>query len=57
MFIDIENCSTVPDQYSQLLIEEGVMTREEIEAIKYEHNSWLTEHLKSVDSYKPDVSG
>lgn len=47
---------TVPDQYAEKLINEGIITEESVDKIKKQHTKWLGEHLRSVDTYKPEVS-
>ncbi|EFA05916.2 probable 2-oxoglutarate dehydrogenase E1 component DHKTD1 homolog, mitochondrial [Tribolium castaneum] len=50
----IRSRGTVPDQYTKKLIDEGILNEEEKNTIIKEHTKWLNEHLKAVDSYKPD---
>ncbi|GFG30109.1 hypothetical protein Cfor_07750 [Coptotermes formosanus] len=47
---------TVPDMYADLLVNEGVMTKEEVEGIVAEHSEWLNGILKSMDTYIPQES-
>lgn len=46
---------TVPDMYADVLVSEGVMTKEEMESIVAEHSGWLNDILKSIDTYFPQV--
>ncbi|PNF23062.1 putative 2-oxoglutarate dehydrogenase E1 component DHKTD-like protein, mitochondrial [Cryptotermes secundus] len=47
---------TVPDMYADVLVKEGVMTKEEVERIVAEHSGWLNDTLKSMDTYIPQES-
>jgi probable 2-oxoglutarate dehydrogenase E1 component DHKTD1 len=49
----IRSRETVPDLYVKKLIDEGVMTEEQKDAILLGHTKWLNEHLKAADNYKP----
>jgi hypothetical protein len=42
--------------YADVLVDEGVMTKEEIESIVAEHSGWLNNILKSMDTYIPQVT-
>jgi hypothetical protein len=42
--------------YADLLVNEGVMTKEEVEGIVAEHSEWLNGILKSMDTYIPQVT-
>jgi probable 2-oxoglutarate dehydrogenase E1 component DHKTD1 len=52
----IRSRETVPDLYVKKLIDEGVMTEEQKDAILLGHTKWLNEHLKAADNYKPRVT-
>jgi probable 2-oxoglutarate dehydrogenase E1 component DHKTD1 len=52
----IRSRETVPDLYVKKLIDEGVMTEEQKDAILLGHTKWLNEHLKAADNYKPRVA-
>lgn len=47
---------TVPDLYCKKLINDGIMTEDQLHSIVQEHTKWLNKHLKSVDNYTPEVS-
>jgi hypothetical protein len=47
---------TVPDMYADVLVNEGVMTKEEVDCIVSEHSQWLNNMLKSMDTYIPQVT-
>lgn len=41
--------------YSEKLISEGILTEDQVKNTADEHIMWLTEELKNVDNYTPDV--
>lgn len=47
---------SVPDVYSQLLIDEGIMTQEEVDEIIKAQFEYFNEELMSVDKYEPEKS-
>ncbi|XP_069689764.1 2-oxoadipate dehydrogenase complex component E1 isoform X2 [Periplaneta americana] len=49
----IQSRRSVPDIYSDSLVEEGVMTKEDVDVIVAEYTSWLNNILKTSDSYIP----
>ena len=50
------NLRTVPDLYADTLIEEGVMTKDEVSEIVGQHSTWLNNILKTIDTYTPQVN-
>lgn len=48
----IHSRRTVPDIYADSLINDGIMTKEEVNKISEEHFSWLNGILKDVDNYQ-----
>jgi len=49
----IQSRRTVPDMYADLLVNEGVMSKEEVGEIVTEYSEWLNGTLKSMDTYVP----
>ncbi|XP_017781727.1 PREDICTED: probable 2-oxoglutarate dehydrogenase E1 component DHKTD1 homolog, mitochondrial [Nicrophorus vespilloides] len=45
---------TVPDKYMDKLIEESVITKDEVDKQVTDYNAWLNSHLKAVDNYEPE---
>jgi hypothetical protein len=41
--------------YADVLVNEGVMVKEEVERIVAKHSGWLNGILKSMDTYIPQV--
>jgi hypothetical protein len=41
--------------YADVLVNEGVMIKEDVERIVAEHSGWLNDILKSMDTYAPQV--
>ncbi|XP_035740721.1 probable 2-oxoglutarate dehydrogenase E1 component DHKTD1 homolog, mitochondrial isoform X1 [Vespa mandarinia] len=52
----IQNRSSVPDRYVEKLIKSNILTKAKKENIVKEHNKWLSEALKQVESYVPEAS-
>ncbi|GAB0099368.1 Probable 2-oxoglutarate dehydrogenase E1 component DHKTD1 homolog, mitochondrial [Sergentomyia squamirostris] len=50
----IHNRKSVPDKYTDMLVEENEMTREEVNKIVEEQTNFLTSELNQVDAYEPD---
>ncbi|KAJ9601546.1 hypothetical protein L9F63_000289 [Diploptera punctata] len=44
---------TVPDLYADILVEEGILAKEEVNDILVEHSTWLNNILKTIDNYTP----
>ena len=44
----------VPDIYSDALISEGVLSRDEVSQIIGDHSDWLNEHFKQIETFKPE---
>jgi hypothetical protein len=44
----------VPDIYSDALISEGVLSRDEVSQIIVDHSDWLNEHFKQIETFKPE---
>jgi hypothetical protein len=42
--------------YADVLVNKGVMVKEEVERIVAEHSRWLNDALKSMDTYIPQVT-
>ena len=53
MYKAIETRDSVPRQYADILMHEGVITEEEIKAAKEEHTNKLLEAFRAVDTSKP----
>jgi probable 2-oxoglutarate dehydrogenase E1 component DHKTD1 len=49
----IQATRTVPDMYADLLVNEGVMSKEEVGETVAEYSEWLNGILKSMDTYVP----
>lgn len=45
---------TVPDTYAEKLIEEGILTQEEVTGTIKSHNDWLNECLKKSETWVPE---
>ncbi|XP_077286387.1 putative 2-oxoadipate dehydrogenase complex component E1 homolog [Arctopsyche grandis] len=52
----IQNRKSVPDLYAEKLVAEGVLTGADVKTIISEHMNWLTDELKSLDKYEPDLT-
>lgn len=46
---------SVPDLYSEKLIEEGVWKKEDADHVVTQHTEWLAGELKTLDKFEPDV--
>jgi predicted nuclease of restriction endonuclease-like RecB superfamily len=46
---------SVPDAYAEKLIEEKVLTQQEVNWIVQKHTDYLTEELKNFESYQEEV--
>jgi hypothetical protein len=42
--------------YADVLVDEGLMTKEEVESTVIEHSEWLNNNLKSMETYIPQVT-
>ncbi|XP_056646594.1 2-oxoadipate dehydrogenase complex component E1 [Diorhabda sublineata] len=49
----IRNKQTVPDSYARMLLENNIVTEEELKDVLEKHETWLNEELKAADNYKP----
>lgn len=47
---------SVPDVYAQLLVDEGIMTKDEIGGITKQQFDYYSSELQAVESYQPDKS-
>lgn len=50
----VQSRKTVPDLYSEQLVNEDVMTKEQVDGIVNEHYAWLNENLVAAESYQPE---
>lgn len=53
MYKCIEGRDSVPRQYADFLVHEGVITEDEIKAEKEQHTNKLMEAFRAVDNSKP----
>lgn len=49
-------CRSIPDMYKEKLIEENVLSKENVENIIKTHTEFLANELASWDSYEPEAS-
>lgn len=56
MYKAIRDKKSVPDAYAEKLIEEGLMTKEEVEEITKRQFDFYNSELQSVDTYQPEKS-
>ncbi|MGE3065756.1 MAG: 2-oxoglutarate dehydrogenase E1 component [Hyphomicrobiaceae bacterium] len=54
MYRRIKSHPTTAEIYSKRLVEEGVLSNEDVEAMRTQFRAHLDEELKSADSYKPN---
>lgn len=50
----IHSRRTVPDRYSEHLINEGVLTKDMVDEITNQHYSWLSNELSAAETYEAD---
>lgn len=49
-------CRSVPDVYAEQMVNEGILTKEDIEKITKEQFDYFNKELLSVESYVPEKS-
>lgn len=42
--------------YAEKLIDEGIISNDDVTKIVNDHTAWLTDELKNHNSFEPDVS-